>query len=371
MMKNLTLMLLVFCITAHINPCAAQSDVPYSASDLLEKAIKFHDPEGKWNNYSGKVKLNTSFPDGNTYGTEIFEIDVAKNFYCCTRLAGGMKIIKGIKEGKIFRSVNGNINLTPEEINKFGIGDTGIIMMKEWHYFHFGILAYFRSVGSDLQNKVTRSNFMGKDCYLLTFIGDSSKVTEPRWAGEVIFYIDAKTFAVNGIQWTSWGVYEMLEGSLDINGIKLSKVRNYYTKEDNTLQGVDFFTRADDNFHLPEGYRTSSYVTGSNIGLISTHLLKLENEETLKKLEEPLKEINNVLAEIGYPECGYLIYKVNADNKSDYTHVMEGWWMNQEVYELTHNDPKLKELYEKYRDLFENVLSGEAYFRMTKIMSMP
>lgn len=43
----------------------------------MEKAITFHDPEGKWKNYSGKVALTNIDPAGNSYGTEIIDIDVA------------------------------------------------------------------------------------------------------------------------------------------------------------------------------------------------------------------------------------------------------------------------------------------------------
>ena len=370
-MKNFIFLMLVFCISNYNYHSIAQIEHSYSAAEILDRAVQFHNPQGNWHNYAGVVKLNTSFSYEHTYGTEIIEIDVSENFYKCIRLAGETRIEKGVKDNQSFRSINGNSNLTEEELIQFGLTDQGIMNIKEWHYFHFGKLPFFITIGSELQNQVTRNNFRGKDCYVLTFIGDSSKVTNPRWAGEVIFYIDVNTFATNGIRWSERGVYDCLEGFMNINGVKLPRVRASYTIGDNQIQFVDFFTRADDNFSLPKGYHTVSKVTGSNISIVSTHLLKLDNEAPLKRLRKPLAELNALIAEIGYPECGYVIYKVNSDFDTDYTHILEGRWMSENVYNYIHNHPKYIELFEKHIELFENVLRGQTYFRMQKKMPNP
>ena len=68
---------------------------------------------------------------------------------------------------------------------------------------------------------------------------------------------------------------------MNIDGIKLPRVRASYTIGDNQIQFMDFFTRANDNFSLPKGYHTVSKVTGSNIAIVSTHLLKLDNSALL------------------------------------------------------------------------------------------
>lgn len=132
------------------------------------------------------------------------------------------------------------------------------------------------------------------------------------------------------------------------------------------MQYVDVFTRPDDNFNLPEGYRTKSKPTGDNIGFITTYLLKLENEKALMKLQEPIKELNELLAEIGFPECGYVVYKVNDEFKSIYTHILEGWWLNSDVYDQAKSHPKYKKLFDKYKRYFENLLEDQTYFRLNK-----
>jgi hypothetical protein len=370
-MKTFLVGLAMFCLLIPSKPGIAQSDIPYTASELLEKAIRAHDPEGKWNTYSGQVKLNTSFPDGNTYGTEIFEINVADDFYKCTRLAGEMKVVKGVKDGKIFRSVNGKSNLTQEEIDLFGLNDPDILLMKDFHYFHFGKLLHYKTLGADLQEKVTTGTCNGKACYQLTFTGDAAKVKNPAFAMPVVFNIDKETFALLGINWSpgdeNWG-YEVYEGYLDVNGIKLPRARLYYSNKDNSMMYIDFFTRADDNFSLPERYQIKSQATANANELISTtQLVKLDNKDLLLKMNSAFLEFNEAIAEMGFPECGYVMYEVLPGYETGYTHILEGWWQNQQVYDQIHNHERYKALWNKYADL-NDYFKNTVYFRVKKVI---
>jgi|GEM_PF-345480 len=369
-MKNILLTVAIFCFILTNSISNAQNKIPYSAEQILEKCIQFHDPDGKWENYSGALKLINSCPGGFTAGTEIIEINVPEDYYKDTWIKGNITIVKEVKDGKIRVTFNGE-SATDEQIKDFGLNDENVRGAKTWHYYHFGHLMHFKNTGSILQEKVTEENFRGTPCYVITFIGDEKNVSYPFWAGKWQFKINKESFALCGVYTNALmpeGWTDVFEGVLEINGIKIPRVRTYYTKTGDELVYVDLFMNADDNYLLPEKYQTHSNTTGSTIGLKSTHLLKLENEEALNKLEMPIKEINDVLAEMGYPDCGYVIYKVNDDYESDYTHIMEGWWLSKENYDETHNHPKYKETFEKYRDLFVTAMEGQEYFRVEKMM---
>jgi hypothetical protein len=366
-MKNLLLTIVTLCFVFANTLINAQNEIPYTAEEILEKCIRYHDPEGKWENYSGKLKMNVCFANsGNTYGTEIVEIDVAKDFYRWTRLINGFKVVKGKKDGEIFYSVNGNSSPSPEERKVFAINKGNINMMKEHHFWHFGKFSYLKNSGVELQKDVKKTTFNVRDCYQLTFLGDSARVKNHYLAGTNIFCIDAGSFAIIG--WIYVDGYLKLQGTIDINGLKIPAVETWYDKETNQLRGATLFSKGNDINNLPKEFRSLSQVTAHNTGLKSTHLLKLENDDALKKLEQPLEEINETLAEMGYPECGYVIYKVNDDYESDYTHILEGWWLCKEVYDETHNHPSYKALTEKYNGLFEGVLQNQEYFRVEKMM---
>jgi len=66
-----------------------------TSSEILNKTIAFHDPQQKWTDYSGKVHLITVFPNGNSSGGELIEIQTKEAFYQCTILS--IKAIRGIK----------------------------------------------------------------------------------------------------------------------------------------------------------------------------------------------------------------------------------------------------------------------------------
>jgi len=343
-----------------------EDEIPFTAEEILEKSIQFHDPDGKWKSFSGALKLIFTNPTGYTAGTEIIEIDVTSDFYKCTRIQGGIQYVKGIKDGKSFISFNGDSHPTANQIEEFGLNNDQIEQMKDWHFFHFGKMMYLKGIGAELLGEVTKKEFNGRECYQITLNVPEEMVKIQSLKGKNIFHLDASNFELAGFQ-NSVGT-AFYNGSLEINGIKTAIVGRYFSPDNNDFFGVDLFSRADDHFRLPVKYQTQSKPNGSNNSLKTTHLLKLENEETLRKLEQPLKEINETLAEMGYPECGYVIYKVNDDYESDYTHIMEGWWMCKEVYDLTHNHPKYKALAEKYDELFGDAMQNGKYFRVEKMM---
>jgi hypothetical protein len=339
-------------------------EIPFTAEEILEKSNQFHDPEGKWKNFSGALKLIFTNSNGYTAGTEIIEIDVNSDFYKCTRIQGGIQYVKGIKDGKSFISFNGDSHPTTNQIEEFRLKKDQIEVMKDWHFFHFGKMMFLKGIGAELLDEVTRKEFYGRDCYQITLNVPVEMVKAQSLKGKNVFHVDASNFELAGFQ-NSVGT-AFYYGSLEINGLKTAIAGSYYSAENNDFMGVDLFSKANDHFRLPSKYQTQSNPTGSNIGLKSIHLLQLENEDALKKLEQPLKEINETLAEMGYPECGYVIYKVNDDNESDYTHIMEGCWLSKEVYDITHNHPKYKALSEKYGEIFEGALQNEEYFRVEK-----
>lgn len=366
-MKSVLVCLTSLWLLSHCTQVFSQGPIPYSAEEILEKSIRFHDPEGKWNAYEGKLKMNVCFPgSGNTYGTEIVEINVPEDYYQWTRLINGYKVVKGIRDGAIFYSLNGNSTPTPEEKEAFWINEPNIRMMKEHHYWHFGKFNYLKTSGVELQKEVKRMIFDGRDCYMLTFTGDSARVRHPYFAGENSFCVDAESFALIG--WINPAGDLKIQGTIEINGMKIPAVETWYDPETNQLLGVTLFSRGDDINNLPAAFRSASETTASNIGYISTHLLKLENEDELEKLRQPLMEFNEVLAGMGYPECGYVIYRVNDEYASEITHVMEGRWLSREVYDITHNHTAYRKVAESYQVLFAPVLEGQEYFRMEKMM---
>jgi hypothetical protein len=241
-MKSFTIVLIIFTLFSTV--MAQNNPGQITSLEILEKAAAVLDPDGKWESFSGKMNLLTTFNSGSTVELEI-EIDQATDFYRCTRFAGNSEIITGIKNGQLFRSINGRTDLSPKQIEKFGIDDASILMFREWHKYYFGKFLAYRNSGAELQEKFYIDIFNDRECYLLSFRGEAGKVRNWIYTGETIFYIDTDTYRLKGMQWITgdrragYGTYQ---GVIDVNGLLLPNVRIWFSSFDNSLQGVDVFT---------------------------------------------------------------------------------------------------------------------------------
>ena len=213
-----------------------------TSAEILNKAIAFHDPLQKWADYSGEVNLMTVFSDGRTSGGEIIEIQTKENFYQCTGIAS--KTIKGIKNGECFREVDGNRNPDEDLIKKYSLNCENIRQMKEWHYFHFGILQELKASGLVLKDKAETVKFQGNDCLALQFTFDANKIKNEYYKGSNwIVYIDPVNYSMEGFKIVGEdNIYSVFSGTLTVNGMKIPLCRTYFKNEDNSFYMVDVFT---------------------------------------------------------------------------------------------------------------------------------
>lgn len=237
-MKQASILLIAVTIslTGFLQKTSAQT-----AGEVLKKAIAFHDPEQKWTDYSGKVFLSTTFADGRNSGGEIIEVGTGEDYYKCIRLSS--KITWGIKNGEVFREVEGNKSPDADMIKKSGTSDESIQQYKGWHYFHFGILSELKASGLVLDEKVETVKFQGNDCLSLQFICDDNKLKDEFYKGtNWTLFIDPDDFSLRGLRETGlMNRYAILSGILNINGLKLPLCRVWFNNEDNSFFMADVF----------------------------------------------------------------------------------------------------------------------------------
>jgi len=115
-----------------------QTTSAQTSSEVLNKAVAFHDPQQKWADFSGKVHLMTVFSNGQSSGGEVIEIQTKEGYYQCTKLSS--KAIMGIKNGECFREVDGNKSLGEDVIKKYNLGDESIRQYNGVALFPFWII---------------------------------------------------------------------------------------------------------------------------------------------------------------------------------------------------------------------------------------
>jgi ketosteroid isomerase-like protein len=155
---------------------------------------------------------------------------------------------------------------------------------------------------------------------------------------------------------------------LDVNSaFMIVKFNANITFNDNTqeVEAIENYSLAKEDGKWLIRFIHSTYLTEMNpITYKSVHLLKVTEELSVSILDEPLKEINSVIHDLGHPECGYVIYKVQTESETEYTHVFEGKWLSEENYKTIHEHPKYKELIEKHEAKFNDIFVGQVYFKV-------
>ncbi len=244
-MKNLALTITIILLLFANDTVFAQTDIPYSADEILERCIQFHDPEGKWENYSGKINLVHVNANGINNAVETIEIDVKNDFYLCTHIRrNGAKIVKGLKNKEVIRTVNDNPNPSEEEINKFSLNREQIVLMKTWHYFHFGKVMHLKNMGFKPKNGISTAEYNNKSYYEIKLVGDENETSQNSWTGDYVLTIDKETFALHGMQWTFNNRLMKAEyrGMLDVNGIKNPMLAMYSEAGKDNI-AVDLFSK--------------------------------------------------------------------------------------------------------------------------------
>lgn len=224
-------------------------EVTITGKELWAKTIAYHDPQGKWATFSGKVHLVTTFSNG-TSSEEELEVRKPDDFYQSTRIAGNVKAVKGIKNGACFNAVDGNNKPSAAQIEEYYLDCENVLQfMKEHHSCHLGLPMELKTPGVEAEGKVTWENFQGRKCYALKLIGTPQAVKHPYYAGTWILYIDPVTYAMRGMRVQTeafkamgfYNCYIVAMGELEVGGIKMPQIRNYFS-EDDSYALTDAFT---------------------------------------------------------------------------------------------------------------------------------
>jgi hypothetical protein len=108
--------------------------------------------------------------------------------------------------------------------------------------------------------------------------------------------------------------------------------------------------------------------TAAQKAINSIHFYDIKNEAMEKNYIASLKEINAIMAEMGFPKNYYSYMKVNAaDTSTTYRSCTIGHWTSEQDYKTIHDHPKFKAWAEKNKDNNAVFISGQLYRRFYTI----
>ncbi len=201
-------------------------EISFTAEEILEKSIQYHDPTGVWDTYKGKMHHVTVLGQ-NYVVTETIEFDKANDYYLSTAYQNFGTIKRGINKGQHFFSLDDDTIISQQIKDNWGLSSSGINWYKNQHLGHFGMPMLLKTAGMTVAKKAEIVKFDGRDCYALTFTGVPEKVIDPIFENTSILYIDPSTFCLRGYNWMideNTKFTAVLSGEISINGLKIPHI---------------------------------------------------------------------------------------------------------------------------------------------------
>lgn len=209
---------------------------------LLEKAIAYHDPNGTWETFKGKLSITMQTP-GNSDRISDIILDLPSEYFSLTVKKDSTIIERTLHKNKCDLALNGNTTISEEDIKIHRLTCERTKIMKDYYTYLYGLPMKLKDSGTIIDPKVYPKHFRGKD-YLAIKVKYEKEVGKDIW----YFYFDPKTYAMEIYQFfhdekENDGEFILLNGTEEIQGIKMPKTRAWYYNKDDKYLGTDILTK--------------------------------------------------------------------------------------------------------------------------------
>ena len=209
-----------------------------SGKELLEKAIKYHDPSGQWKNFSGEFIVTMKTKNKLDRISNI-TIDLPKQTFSVKTTIGKNFSEYFIDKNTIQISFNGDNNPSEETLNKNGLSAARAKMYKDYYTYLYGLPMKLKDPGAIVHHKVMLKEFNKKKRWML-------KVTYPNERGKDTwyFYFNLNSYKMEAYQFfhdesKNDGEYILLQDEVIVDKIIMPKVRAWYTNKEKKHLGTD------------------------------------------------------------------------------------------------------------------------------------
>jgi len=231
-MKKLILLLFIHCSLTNFSQ-------EITGEQLLNRAIKFHDPNNNWSTFKGTLFVTMKTPNRPKRESEI-TIDLPKEYFSVKAQTSGNTTTYNVINKNANIKFNGNIP-TEEEKKKYNLNIERANLYKNYYTYLYGLPMKLKDEGTIIHKKVERKKFKEKE-YLVLKVTYLKEIGKDTW----YFYFDPTTYAMEVYQFfkdtKESGEYILLSGLEIINGIKMPKNRAWYYNKDDGYLGTDFLS---------------------------------------------------------------------------------------------------------------------------------
>lgn len=214
-----------------------------TGSQLLDKAINYHDPNNAWDSFKGNLGITMSTPDGKERISDI-TLNLPMEYFQLTSKKDDATLKQTLNKGECELMLDGSTSISEEDIKKHRLTCERTNMYKNYYTYLYGLPMKLKDPGTIIDPKTEKKTFKGKEYLVL-------KATYEKEVGEDIwyFYFDSKTYAMEVYQFfhdeiKNDGEYILLTDQEEVSGIKIPKIRAWYYNKDDKHLGTDILTKA-------------------------------------------------------------------------------------------------------------------------------
>ena len=209
-----------------------------SAEDLLKKSIAYHDPNGQWATFEGQLIVEMETPSRPLRHTEL-EISLPNNYFKSDVQQDGVTTTSVWDKGKCQHFFEGDSDISEDIAEKYRLNCERTNKMRNYYTYLYGLPMKLQDPGTRLYPIVEKKEFMDDTYYCLRVDYDEAVGTD-RW----YFYFDTATYQLRHYKFyhdetQNDGEYILLADEVVLNGMRLPKIRSWYTNADNTFLGTD------------------------------------------------------------------------------------------------------------------------------------
>ena len=215
-----------------------------TGSQLLEKAIAYHDPNSNWETFSGLLNVVMKTPNKSNRSSEI-KIDLPLEYFHVTATRNAVSTEYIIDKNKCTIKLNEKINISDAELKEHNLSCERAIMYKNYYTYIYGLPMKLKDPGTLINETIERKTFKGQN-YLVLKVTYNENIGRDIW----YFYFNPKTYELEIYQFfktdetgklnPNSGEYILLSEITTINDIKMPRNRAWYYNKDDGYLGTDY-----------------------------------------------------------------------------------------------------------------------------------
>ena len=220
---------------------ADPSEGALTAAELVEAAIRHHDPKDVWAESAFVFDLQEKRPDGTIRVSRLEFDNVTGSFRVIGRQEVGSpdgKLDVTVEEDECTFAVDGR-EPTAEEVEARRLQCDRWTSMRDYYLYLWGMPMKLRDPGTRIDPVVERTEFLGREV-------DAVRVTyDPEVGGDTwYFYLDPKTHRLAGYRFfhdeaANDGEYILLEGETRAGSMSLTRDLSWFVNADDRFLGKD------------------------------------------------------------------------------------------------------------------------------------